>query len=169
MQRNRIMNPGADTLLSKVDLQRFAIQHADHVEVIDVAGSVGLQRGNHAFGFAEEMLIALGGFLTPASPVRQMTQLYGEKARLQGIKATVVALNIVIILLGLAMIADHAHLAGDFFVIGGGCSGFAASPEILARVEAESTDLPDGAGFAPAIFFLREIFRAVSLAGIFHN
>src|SRR5271166_1177790 len=106
VQGHGIVNAGVNFGVRQMLLQSGAIQHADHVEVIDVAGSVGLQRGNHAFGFAEEMLIALGGFLTPASPVCQMTQLYGEKARLQGIKATVVALNIVIILLGLAMIAD---------------------------------------------------------------
>ena len=74
-----------------------------------------------------------------------------------------------IVLFGLAVIADHAHLAGDFLVIGGGGTGFAAGAKIFAGVEAESRNLADGAGLAPAVFLLGEIFRAVGLAGIFDD
>src|ERR1700683_985113 len=98
-----------------------------------------------------------------------MTEFHAQDARLQGIEASVVALDIVIILLRLTVLAQHAHFLGDRFTVGGFRARFAASTQILSWVKAESRGVAHGAGFPPAIFLLRKILGAMSLAGVFHH
>ena len=51
-------------------------------------------------------------------------------------------------------------------VVGGDGAGFAAGAQILAGIEAERCGVSHRPGLAPAGFLLREILRAVRLAGI---
>src|ERR1700723_3141856 len=98
-----------------------------------------------------------------------MTEFYAQDARLQGIEASVVALDIVIILLRLAVFAKHAHFLGDRFTVGGCRARFAACAQILSWVKAEGRSVAHRAGFPPAIFLLRKILGAMSLTGVFHH
>ena len=52
------------------------------------------------------------------------------------------------------------------FVVGRDGAGFTAGAQILAGVEAERRGAAHGSGLAPAALLLREVFRAVRLAGV---
>ncbi len=67
------------------------------------------------------------------------------------------------------MISQHTHPARHFFAIGRDGAGFAASAEILSGIKAKRCGVAHRARLLPAIFFLREILRAVGLASIFHH
>src|SRR5580700_3687341 len=98
-----------------------------------------------------------------------MAKFDSEKTGLHGVEAAVVALDVVVILFRLAMLAQHAHLASHFFVIRGRGAAFSTGAKILTGIEAERADMPHGTCFSPAILFLGEIFRAMGLAGIFNH
>src|SRR6516164_3258512 len=84
-------------------------------------------------------------------PIGKVAQFDGQPASLNGIQSTVVTFEIVVILLRLAVIADHLHAQSHGFIVCGNGSGLTASPEILSWVEAESSSLSDGACFSPSI------------------
>src|ERR1700733_5119808 len=98
-----------------------------------------------------------------------MTEFHAQDARLQGIEATVVTLGIVIILLRLTVFAQHAHFLSDRFTVGGCRPRFAASTQILAWVKTEGRRVAHGASLPPAIFLLRKVLGAMSLAGVFYH
>src|ERR1035437_10069837 len=103
-------------------------------------------RKNYAFRRAEKSLITLGSFLAFTIPLRQMAEFHTEKTSLHRIEATVVAFDIVVILFGLAVLAQHAHLTSHFFVVRSSGAAFSARSKIFAGVEAECTDMSHGAG-----------------------
>src|SRR5579872_285539 len=98
-----------------------------------------------------------------------MWELDAQDCRLNGIQSAVVAFDFMVIFLGLSVISQNFGASRNFFVVGGNRAGFTASAQVLARVEAECGRASHGAGLAPAILFLREIFGAVRLAGILYN
>ena len=85
------------------------------------------------------------------------------------IQAAVIAFHFVIILLALAMVAQHAYLASHGCVVGGHRAAFSARTEILSRIEAECRRDTHGTGFSPAILAFREILSAVGLAGVLNH
>ena len=76
--------------------------------------------------------------MTLPIPFRQMAELHAEQACLQSVEPPVVSLDVVIILLGLAVIAQDAHLACHFFAIRRDRASFSASAEILSRIKTKS-------------------------------
>src|ERR1700741_727528 len=87
-------------------------------------------------------------------PVRKVPKLYGQPSGLDGIESTVVALNIVVILLRLAVIANHLHALSHLFIIGRDGATFAAGTKILSRIKTERSRLADGARFFPSVGLL---------------
>src|SRR5713101_2576605 len=98
-----------------------------------------------------------------------MLKFYMKESRLNGVQAPVIAFDIVIVLLRLAVIADHANLGSERFVIGRDCSRFSASAKVLARIKTECRGAADRASGQPAILFAGEVLRSVGLTGIFDH
>src|SRR5579862_305175 len=98
-----------------------------------------------------------------------MTQFHAEPSRLDRIETAVIALDVVIILLRLAVIANHLHPLGHFFIVGDCGARFSARSKILARVETERRRSAHGAGLFPGAFLARKILCAMRLAGIFDH
>ena len=82
----------------------------------------------------------------PAVEVRKLVQ-QGE--RLDRVEACRVALERVVVLPALAVLAQRAHRLGDLLVVGHERARVADRAEVLGRVEAEGRRYPDGARGAP--------------------
>src|SRR5262249_54221682 len=63
--------------------------------------------------------------------------------------------------------AEHGDCFGARTVVGGDCSGFAASTQVLARIETEGRRNSDGSGGSPFSFFLGIVFGAMCLTRVF--
>src|SRR6267142_3789787 len=98
-----------------------------------------------------------------------MAKFGGEKTGLQGIEAAVVAFNLVVILLGLAVIANNAHGLSHGLVVSCYGASFSAGPKILSRIEAESSCVPHTSGLFPSILRLGEVLSPMRLASILNN
>src|SRR5208337_2286098 len=98
-----------------------------------------------------------------------MPELHAQYPGLDRIEPSVVSFDIVVILLSLAVVADHAALAGNFFIVGGYGAGLAASTQVFARIEAESARGPDRSGLFPAFCAFGVIFGPMRLAGVFDH
>src|ERR1700733_16137448 len=98
-----------------------------------------------------------------------MSEFRVQQAGLEGVQSAVVPLDIVIVLLGLAMVAQHADLFRQAGIVGGDRACFAASPQILSRVEAERCRLAHRTSLHPSIVLARKILGAMRLASIFKD
>src|SRR5579872_5522837 len=102
-------------------------------------------------------------------PFRQMAQLHPQEASLQGVETPVVARDVVVILFGLAVVANHPYGPRHFFVVRRHCPGFTTSSQILAWIEAEGSRYSHRSRLLPHIVFSGEVLRPVSLTGVFHD
>lgn len=93
----------------------------------------------------------------------QIPQLHLQHGGLEGIEAGIDAHQFVIVAIVAAVETELGEEFGQGGVVGGDHAGVAVSAEILARIEAETTDGADGA--AAAAF----VFRANGLGGVFDN
>src|SRR5207245_11272333 len=116
-----------------------------------------------------DLMIATGGVETLAIPFHERPQFEPQEPGLNGIQSAVIPLQFVIILLRLAMIAQHSDSFRDCFVVGGHCARFSARPEILSWVKAEGSRSAHGTSFSPPVLFSGKILRAVSLASVFDD
>src|SRR5439155_2441031 len=98
-----------------------------------------------------------------------MLELDAQNARLDRVEPPVVALDVVIILLRLAVIPEHTNLTRERLVVRGHGASFAAGAQVLARIEAERGRAAERASLAPPIFLFREVFCTVRLAGVFDD
>src|SRR6266852_2481019 len=97
-------------------LESFAILHANHVEMIHSTRPVGLMRRDQTLRCGrEQLVISLGSLLSPTIPIGEVPKLHGKDSRLDRIETSVVTLHVVVILLRLSVIAQHANLAGNLF------------------------------------------------------
>src|ERR1700727_1490451 len=92
-----------------------------------------------------------------------------QKPSLDRVQSAVIAFDVVIVLLGLAVIAKHTHAGRDGGIVRGGCTSFPACPKILAWVKAESGRVAHRPGLLPAVLPSRKVLRTVCLAGILDN
>src|SRR5215469_14693427 len=106
-------------------------------------------------------------FATALIPRGKVLELHPKEARLKRVESSIVALNVVIILFRLPVVANHFALAGNRFIVRGNRASFAARTEILARIESKRCRLTYRAALSPAILRRREIFSTVRLARVF--
>src|SRR6202035_5534804 len=99
-------------------------------------------------------------------PIRQALEFCVQQPSLKCVQSAVVAFNVVVILLGLAMVAQHADFLCEAGIVGGHRASFAAGPQVLSRIEAEGCRAAHRSGLHPAILLARKIFGSVSLAGV---
>ena len=170
MQRNRIVDAGANRCLSEVCLQSPAILHAHHVEVIHTPCPGCFPRHNDGvFGFCEELVVAVRELAARLIPLSQAAQFHGEHSSLNRIEAPVIALDVVVIFLRLPVVSNHLHALRHSVVVSRDRPGFAACAEVLSRIKAESRGAPHRPCLLPHVVALRKIFCAVSLASILDN
>src|SRR5689334_10623480 len=114
-------------------------------------------------------MVSVGKGAARRIPLLQMAELYREPARLNRIQPSIVAFNVVVILLGLTVVANHFHLLGEDRIVCCDRAALATRAEVLAGIEAESGCDAHRASALPGFIFLRIVFRAVSLASVLHH
>src|SRR5882724_11016470 len=95
-----------------------------------------------------------------------MSQFDAQKPGLDCVKPSVIALDIMVVLLGLTMITDHPDLCCNLFIVARHRAGFAACSQILSRVETKSRGISHGARLQPGLPFFRIVLSSVRLASI---
>src|ERR1700676_4554895 len=111
-------------------LESFTILHANDVEMIHRTRPVGLVRRDQTVRCRREQpVISLRSLLSPTSPNGEVSKLDREDSRLDRIETSVVTLYVVVILLRLSVIAQHANLASDLFIVCCDRSGLTACPQ----------------------------------------
>src|SRR6267378_1804769 len=98
-----------------------------------------------------------------------MLKLGLQNPCLDCIQSAVISFYFVAILLQLAMVAQHANLSRDHWVVCRNRSRLPASAQVLSRIEAESTRHTHRPRLPPAILSSRKVGRPVSLTSVFDH
>src|SRR5258707_10174094 len=117
-------------------MKGIAVKNANHIQVIDRDREIGAKRSDDAIHGRKPLVVTLGHFLALAIPASEVAKFDGKETGLQRIEATVVAFDLVIILLRLAVVAKHAHGPGHAFVVGGYPPSFSTRSAACPWVEA---------------------------------
>src|SRR5205823_11660625 len=109
MQRQWIMEPRRDALALQELAHAIAFGDTNDEQVVDRPALHGLRDDPNLR--LQRQALAVTGSDGPASssPVREVAQLDAQKRRLQRVETAVVALDVVIVLLRLAVLAQLAH------------------------------------------------------------
>jgi len=107
MQRDRVVEAGADAGFVEFFLEGFPVAGADDVQVVDRAGPFGFVGDNDA---GEEFVVASGSGASFGVPVIQVAELDSQKTGLDCIEAAVVAFEVVVVLFGLTVVSQHLDL-----------------------------------------------------------
>src|ERR1017187_5521177 len=138
MKRDRIVNPRADALVFQEGHQSFAVVRPHDVQGIDSTRPRGLIGSIDGLTRSLELpLVFRCPFTALVVPLSEMLKLYMKNSRLNGIQPTVVAFHVVVVLLRLAVVPDHADLRSQRTVVGGHRTSFATRSEILPRIKTE--------------------------------
>src|SRR5437762_11782230 len=109
-------------------------------------------------------MVAVGKGAARRIPLLQVAELYREPARLDGIQSSIVAFNVVVILLGLTVVANHFHSLREDRIVCCDRPALTTRAQVLAGVEAESGCDAHRASALPGFILLRIVFCAVTLA-----
>src|ERR1035441_2882735 len=93
-----------------------------------------------------------------------MLQFDPQDSCLDCIQPPVVAFHVMVVFLGLAMVAHHLDLTGDFFIVSRYRAALSASSQVLSGIETECRGPPHGSGLLPCVSPTREILGPVRLA-----
>ena len=137
---------------------RRAVGGADRVDVADVVGAE--RAGGAGEVRMEPGVVGVGDAPARGVPAVEVRELDAEDRALHAVHAVVEAVADVVVLAGLAPVAERAHGLGVRGVVGGDAAALAGGAEVLAGVEAEGGDVAPGAGAAAVAR------RAVRLAGV---
>src|SRR6266849_5274324 len=99
-------------------------------------------------------MIAVSEAAARLIPIAQVAKLNRQPTGLHRIEPSIVAFDVVVVLLCLAMITNHLHPLGQGFVIGRDRASFTTSAKILSGIKAESRCLANRACFFPSIGLL---------------
>src|SRR5580704_14204646 len=102
--------------------------------MVNAAGPLRLMRSDDPSHAGQQLVVSLGRFLAPPVAVRQSAQLHAQDSRLDRVQPAVVSLDVMVILLRLPMVAQHANFPRNLGVIGGYRAGLAARSQILAGI-----------------------------------
>ena len=142
---------------------------ADHVEVVNGPRPCRLI-GNDGFLNIVKKFIIAKRFLTPLLvPFGQESKLNSQNACLDCIQSSVVPFHLVVVLLRLAMVPQHAHFAGHLVIVRCNGARFSACSQVLARIKTEGSRTAHRPSLLPTILFPRKVFRPMGLAGIFKH
>lgn len=97
---NARSNPG----VGKILLKHVAVFYANDVQVIDRSDPLWTEWANDSINKTEQFVIKLRGLSAFVVPAYKVMEFSSEESRLHGVEASVVALDVVIILPCLAVI-----------------------------------------------------------------
>jgi hypothetical protein len=156
VQRQRIMDGGADAFRLQALQHSIAMGDANDVEVPGVPGDD--LRARHR-QLAQELVVADGGGGATRVPVGEVRQFDAQDRSLQFVEPAVRPPQRMVILLGRAVIAHGAQALGDLAVVGGHGAAVAPGAQVLAGIEAPG----GGASMCPGAG------GAMRLAGVFDD
>src|SRR5947208_6314548 len=170
MEWNRVVDARSDACGGQAHLELFPIRDPHHIEVVDRSRpDRDVWEDDRPLGIGEELVVVTCSLSPLLVPLRQMTKLHPQETRLDGVEPAVVALEVVEVFSRLAVVAQHLAAPRELLVVGRDGARLAARAQILPRIEAECRGMTHRPGLAPAVPSLREVLRAVRLAGIFDN
>ena len=112
MQRDRVVDPGLDAVLSQPGSQAIAILHPDHEQVIHVAPA--LLRGRQSDRQVRQPLaVGVGQLPAAVVPPVEMRQLDPQHRRLQRVQPVVERGDLVLVLHPLPVVAQDARRVRD--------------------------------------------------------
>src|SRR6266480_4354290 len=110
MERNWIVNASTDPGLRQTCLQHFSVLYPYDIEVINTLCPRGFQRQNDGIlHFRKQLMIAVRKIAPRFIPLGKMREFHRQPSRLNRVQTAVVALDVVVILLRLAVVANHLH------------------------------------------------------------
>ena len=80
-------------------------------------------------------------------PLIEVAELHRKYCGMQAVHARVAAFDEVGVLLGLAVVGNHADRTGDFRIVRGHASRITIGSQVFARIKAKACCMPDGANF----------------------
>src|ERR1700730_11192732 len=127
---NRIVDASSDSRLGQMLLNSITVMNTNHVQVVDRAHGLRAKGSDDTVQGCKGLVIALRGLLPLAVPIRETPKFGCEKTSLQGIEPPVVTFDLMIILLRLPMVAEHAHGPSRSFVVSGHRAGLSARSQV---------------------------------------
>src|SRR5690349_22895158 len=118
-----------------------------------------VRRRDAAARRAQQRVVLTGALAALLVPAREVAQLDGQDAGLDGVETAVGADELVDVLPRLTVVAHHAAITRQLLVIRGDRAGFAAGAEVLARIEAPGRRAPHRPGLPPRLVLAREVLR----------
>src|SRR6185437_11610792 len=132
MQRYGIVDRGTYLRLGQSLPELIAIRHANDVEMINRVRVHQFERQYHGgISLGQQLGVPLGSRAALKVPLREVPQFHPQESGLDRIKPSVIALDVVVVLLPLSMISDHSNFARHIVAVGGYGAGLATRPEIL--------------------------------------
>src|SRR5687768_10566668 len=124
MEREWIVKAGRYPLRFQVLCQRLPVPGPDDIEMIDGPAVLRLERHRHVWARRQVLGIPGGGSAALGRPALEMPQLDAQETCLNRIEPAVVALEVVIVLLGLTVLPQHLYRCRDRCIVGGDGNGF---------------------------------------------
>src|SRR5579859_1439494 len=170
VQRNWVVYCRSNAPMSKVSSKTFPVGNADHVKMVNrmCPGRLVGQHTRLNSGRQQSPVdsCTVSSLLVPDL---EMPELDRQNPRLNRIQSTVVALDFMIVLLGLTMIAQLSDFLREREIIRCDRPCFAARSQILAGVKAEGAGRSHRACLLPTVFLLGKIFRPMRLTSVFYD
>src|SRR5262249_35774397 len=120
MQRDRVVNSGADVCCRKISLDLFPAAQADHIKVVYRLSPRRLKReANLSCRRSKQVSVTEGAMAASLGPLVKAAQLGPQNPGLNCIQSAVVSLHLMMVLSRLAVVAKHSDLLGQDRIIGG--------------------------------------------------
>ena len=139
------------------------------MKVIDRPRPGRFERRNYILGVGEQTIVCRGALAALLVPLGQVSQFNQQESGLDCIQPAVIPFYIVVVLHGLAVIADHLYFLCQPGIVCCDCACLSTCPQVLPGIKAECRRLAHGAGLHPLIPLAGKVLCAVGLAGIFNH
>src|SRR5512132_4448261 len=160
MDGDRIVDPGSNPAFAEPLPNPVSLARANGVDMPDVVAAPHPCRSSDGSA-GEEIVIMQRRFATRLRPCLQMPKLHRQHCTLNRIHAVVESFQHMAIPLGLSPVAQSPNAPCHLVVIGDNGAALAAGAEVLARIEAEASEVAETAGAAACVLGavrLRRIF-----------
>src|SRR5215469_8867046 len=98
-----------------------------------------------------------------------MPKFRTQEAGLDGIQATVISFDCMVVLPGLAVVAEHPNGCRQLIIVGRDRARFPTGSKVFTGIKAECCRMPHGSCSPPAALASRKVLGAMSLARIFDH
>src|SRR5262249_19610087 len=151
MYRDRIVQHRPDPSLFQVQRQLVPLRRSYSVLMVDVR-AIGCLEWRLDWQLAQELVVSVRYFLSRFVPRIQILQLDAEHCGLNAVQSAVKAEDIIMIFFPAALPAQNVYALRQRRIIRQNHSTVAVCPEILCRIKAQATRIPQRTDPPPAIF-----------------